>query len=1600
MQQNLQVQNVPEQFQQVVKEDIEKRKADPIDIRSEFENIISSTNIQDIQSKGVNIIGKTIVTPSLLDKARKDNSLKTKLFLDYKKSKKPFVQDPTKPVVGLSGVDFSKIDTSSFDSELKTTDDFQQLIDSVKDRQAIAKVFGPNSLIPLKGKQMIVDMFQTGSMYDELSRAVKSIPGDVLRLPNLLYMIQAGGRAAVHGALTKEDGATGAKFAQLMNNPMLVKYNAALNSNVVTRDAASRIQQWYKDTYIKQFGEDAYKADHQQMSYKTVEGRITPEFDQQGNIVYTTRDLDMGVAADLLDLSYNKLTGTEKSALFFSSIAPLTMPSRIMRSYGSLKLYEKVSNEREQNAEGTRGKSDYEVLNDIKNQKGKTAWKYWRKGWQAISISGDKQRLVEADNIMEHTANISRYDNDITSYTDEITSLNTRIRRENLALKKAPKELKGEIKNKINLLNEDLNKATLLLAKTKDARKSYVRKAGTGRFDNPYLRAVAVDDVLISSAMGYGSEFYGWMNQEYFGSDPDSERYAEMMIGLFAPFVTPSLIPLAAKGTVAIANFATGGEGVKDMAMALQNSKWLPMIKPGDLYNGDEVRFGKIIEEINIREGKKLTKPTKEQMESFRIFSNIFRNMRPEFREKAYSSILRYNKSMDTFESEMKKIFLKADGTVDDQLVAQNMSSLQLSMAEVTGLAPLISYYNRVGNSFSSSEAVKNIDELTAMALAQEDKLNGVSVLLNTIKESIRKTTGSDIDANTELSQTFTFMENMIANNKTRLNKEKQHITTAIEMFEKDIGISEINTDTLNTVVRLKGFLKEGRDFANEAERGNAIVETYNNIMTSANQKLEEIKANAADLNEKEMKFQIRRVADVMFDMEYGRKRAEASGFYKDIDKFAADNNIKIDFTDLLEKFINASDELRDKPLTEIFGSGTDFMNTVGMPMKKAFTKMATNALMKTYSPDALKGIRLTLQKQGINVGTDLDLALYLAQQQRDVIKGGGIIAPENKLNFFDGTVSEAEDMMRYFRDRGLYSARVKNADGRQIISDHMRLIDEAILKAGGQQLLDRVKLARSKYSSIMGETNDAGLSYGFDVIQNRTSRSGRTRKDRERIDVETEGNYKVRVNSKRPEAVFYNIANLSEKFVKAKTVTEKADILNDIADQKNRFMHFLGATMVRPDGSGKPTYAFDLTKPRQAKVAEMAENILTLAVNRTLRGGLEEDAKTIKQIVDAGKGNKYANFDSLAPENYNFVQAMNITEIENKLTVPVLKGYEADGRPIIENRKLLTVTDVDDLTIDLKDRLKSSQKMRSEYLDLKKEIEDKSSATRIAGQKLVDDQQDVLSKLERTTSFVRDPKRFFKEHFENRTADDIDNFVDDLVSQGMKRSDANRALKYMYMRGLFEISGETKTLNALSEFEKSPVRSEITDVQKFVNAVIDGKQKEVATRVLGHDTGHVKFLEEMASWVTQAGGNPRGFAPRGDTKGMTVDNIFSRVFNLARGMVSPLYVGTEIATRLLLEKNQTLLSVALKDRESARVLAEILKRPDSVQDSDIKTLAQRIKIYVAAEIIQNKNTQGIVPTLSEFIGSDDETVIGSEEDLAKQQLGIPSEKFTKQEVQ
>jgi hypothetical protein len=92
--------------------------------------------------------------------------------------------------------------------------------------------------------------------------------------------------------------------------------------------------------------------------------------------------------------------------------------------------------------------------------------------------------------------------------------------------------------------------------------------------------------------------------------------------------------------------------------------------------------------------------------------------------------------------------------------------------------------------------------------------------------------------------------------------------------------------------------------------------------------------------------------------------------------------------------------------------------------------------------------------------------------------------------------------------------------------------------------------------------------------------------------------------------------------------------------------------------------------------------------------------------------------------------------------------------------------------------------------------------------------------------------------------------------------------------------------------------------------------------------------------------------------------------------MVSPLYVGTEIATRMLLEKNQSLLTVALRDKNAARLMAKIIKNPEGFSKKDINNFAQTIKVYVTMAVIQGK---GGTPTLNEFMGLDDQEIFMKE---------------------
>ena len=98
----------------------------------------------------------------------------------------------------------------------------------------------------------------------------------------------------------------------------------------------------------------------------------------------------------------------------------------------------------------------------------------------------------------------------------------------------------------------------------------------------------------------------------------------------------------------------------------------------------------------------------------------------------------------------------------------------------------------------------------------------------------------------------------------------------------------------------------------------------------------------------------------------------------------------------------------------------------------------------------------------------------------------------------------------------------------------------------------------------------------------------------------------------------------------------------------------------------------------------------------------------------------------------------------------------------------------------------------------------------------------------------------------------------------------------------------------------------------------------------------------------------------------MSLESAFSRAFNIARGMVSPLYVGTEVSTRLIMHRNESLIKMALSDREAAGIMAKVLSNPaGGISSEDIKTLGLRLRNYIAKDLIVSGGT---LPTVDQVI--------------------------------
>ena len=76
-----------------------------------------------------------------------------------------------------------------------------------------------------------------------------------------------------------------------------------------------------------------------------------------------------------------------------------------------------------------------------------------------------------------------------------------------------------------------------------------------------------------------------------------------------------------------------------------------------------------------------------------------------------------------------------------------------------------------------------------------------------------------------------------------------------------------------------------------------------------------------------------------------------------------------------------------------------------------------------------------------------------------------------------------------------------------------------------------------------------------------------------------------------------------------------------------------------------------------------------------------------------------------------------------------------------------------------------------------------------------------------------------------------------------------------------------------------------------------------------------------------------------------------SRIYNIARGMVSPLYVTSEYAVRLASQANVQVLKLAGESQEAARIITNMMKYPELVTRKDMDFINDTLKEFVLTEI-------------------------------------------------
>ena len=1076
-----------------------------------------------------------------------------------------------------------------------------------------------------------------------------------------------------------------------------------------------------------------------------------------------------------------------------------------------------------------------------------------------------------------------------------VDSAQHNFERENL-LKSLDKEIL-DIQKKLN--NSKLGKLdkNLLMNKLDNL------EAQRTKFVYPFPRktfmgGVVKDELIIGLGQGAGYElakFYNFDTDvgEVFGALTTATGVPQFLVkkALIGKYAPLSVLDRTLGG--AFTNFASTIE-------------MLPFIKKGTFIDR---KFERLEDEI----GEPLTV---EQRVAVEKVSEIIKDLPDDKRELVWNSINEYQQLRGRI----------VDSFTDPKKKEEAKKLFNLSFAHISGLAPLQALQAKATGKLSATG--RNLEEAIGYQLQAENTIAAATKAIDNLKVMI----SNDLNINVENRETLTdFVDNfksaadnytlMVNENKIDYLKQLQDLKNIII---KD-PTKSLPADLLSSLAEMEVNLTKGATTDLNKKR-EIYIETTKKVFEELNKRGKNLKLlRGSNLESAEYKFMLGKYIEDVYDIRDDSIRLQNKILYAPID---ADGD-PVDVSGTVSDLIGRGKELSGKNLKQFFSAEGDFFNgRSGKNARIAFNTMAKRNLQKELGLSDDEFAELQAYHANPKLLGTADEAEYIQDPSALNLAFHYMDKEGSTFKPFKALISEAEEMRRHFM---VVSKRTEqsNPSLSKQYSDFANKIDSDLMAdVRGEKILN----ARKQYKRM-----------NFDPVRpgsiGRKIDTARQKQPAKEFVAEDEYKYQY-VKGFRPENFHDSFGRNIEKILTKDDPTALEDLIND----KKELVEFWTADSSVPRVFDVTT---DLGKERLATVSSLVS------------ASIYQHWGTARRAVLAKLKREQRAGIPIGPKEYDFTSAERIENLQNIFTVKIKTGPNADD---VQTVKLVDVSQMVNEERELLNLLDVSADARKQYKDLTDELNDTTSLLNKRAEAKFQIEDSGRKELDKVAG-IRDSEQFYKNYIEQGSESMIntlrENFINSRtyggkVSREQAESEFKSGMVYHITEGLLKRAGKQRSENTLTGLDGLPFQlTEFTNAGQLATDLTDPNTQRIL-RNIGFEDKHIGYLEDMARYFEYAQGSSYArYDVYGNVRSISPNELISRAFNLARGMVSPTYVAGEFSARILISKQQELIGLAAQSTEAARILSDILQNPKAVAKNDIKTLAVLMKEFAATKLFQ-----------------------------------------------